>query len=333
MEVSTDWSMRRMDDIVLALDFGGTKLAAAVVDLGKGKIVSPVIRQQTPVSEGASGTLKAMIECGRKVIASLDQPHLVKAVGVSFGGPISSDRKTVLRSIHVSNWDDVSLVDEISKAFNLPAAMDNDGNVAALGEWCFGGYRHTANLAYVQTSTGVGGGFVIGGQPYRGSGLAGELGHYIIELNGSQCMCGRQGCLESICSGWAIARDGRDALLNRDDCPTLKQLSGNNPELVNASMVFEACRALDPACVRIVHKALDGLALMIANLVALIDPQVVVIGGGLTRSRDIFGNYFLPVAQDLMHPFFKERCKIEISSLDGDALLLGAALLTQEKSG
>jgi len=98
-------------------------------------------------------------------------------------------------------------------------------------------------------------------------------------------------------------------------------------------MVFEACRALDPACVRIVHQALDGLALMIANLVALIDPQVVVIGGGLTRSRDIFGNYFLPVAQDLMHPFFKERCKIEISSLDGDALLLGAALLTQEKSG
>lgn len=334
MEVSTDLSTRRMDDIVLALDFGGTKLAAAVVDLGKEKIVSPVIRLQTPVSEGASGTLKAMIECGRKAIASLDQPHLVKAVGISFGGPISSDRKTVLRSIHVSNWDDVSLVDEISKAFNLPAAMDNDGNVAALGEWWFGGYRHLANLAYVQTSTGVGGGFIIGNQPYRGSGLAGELGHYIIELNGPQCMCGRKGCLESICSGWAIARDGRNALLSGNDgYPTLKQLSRNNPAAVNASMVFEACRALDPACVTIVHKALDGLALMIANLVALIDPQVVVIGGGLTRSRDIFGNYFLPVAQDLMHPFFKERCKIEISSLDGDALLLGAALLTQEKSG
>ena len=97
-------------------------------------------------------------------------------------------------------------------------------------------------------------------------------------------------------------------------------------------MVFEAYRALDPACVKIVHRALDGLALMIANLVATIDPQVVVIGGGLTRSRDIFENYFMPVAQDLLHPFFKGRCQIELSTLDGDALLLGAALLTQEEA-
>ncbi len=334
MEVSTAQSTQHMDDIVLSLDFGGTKLAAAVVDLGKGKIVSPVIRQQTPVSEGASGTLKAMIECGKKAIDSFDEPRSVSAVGISFGGPVSSDRKSVLRSIHVSNWNDVLLVDEIREAFKLPAAMDNDGNVAALGEWWFGGYRHLSDLAYVQTSTGVGGGFIIGGRPYRGSGLAGELGHYIIDANGAQCMCGRKGCLESICSGWAIARDGRDALLKgNNDCPTLKQLSGNNPESVNASMVFEACRALDPACVAIVHRALNSLALMIANLTALIDPQVVVIGGGLTRSRDIFENYFMPVAQELMHPFFKGRCKIEISALDGDALLLGAALLTREKDG
>jgi glucokinase len=332
MEISTDWSAQCMDDIVLALDFGGTKLAAAVVDLGKGEIVSPVICQRTPVSEGASGTLKAMIECGTQAITAFGRRELVKAVGISFGGPVSSDRKSVLRSIHVSNWDNVSLVDEISKAFKLPAMMDNDGNVAALGEWWFGGYRHLTNLAYVQTSTGVGGGFVIGQKPYRGSGRAGELGHYVIDLNGAQCMCGRRGCVESICSGWAIARDGRDALLN-DDCPTLRQLCRNNPELVNAEMVFAACRALDPACVTIVHKALDGLALMVTNVVSLIDPQVVVIGGGLTRSRDIFENYFLPVAQDLMHPFFKGRCKIEISPLDGDALLLGAALLTQEKVG
>lgn len=332
MDSSTAWSApQRMEDIVLALDFGGTKLAAAVVDLGKGKIVSPVIRQATPVSEGGRGTLKAMIACGTQALAAFAQPGLVKAVGISFGGPVSSDRKSVLRSIHVSNWDHVSLVDEISQAFRLPAVMDNDGNVAALGEWWFGGYRHLTNLAYVQTSTGVGGGFIMGRQPYRGSGLAGEIGHYILELNGPQCMCGRRGCLESICSGWAIAREGRAALSNEPaGCPTLRQLSRNQPEAVDAAMVFEACRALDPACVTIVQRALNGLALMVANLVTCLDPQVVVIGGGLTRSRTIFEDYFMPVAQDLMHPFFKGRCQIEISTLDGDALLLGAALLTQE---
>ena len=334
MGISADRSAPHMDGAVLSLDFGGTKLAAAVVDVGKGKIVSPVIRRQTPVSEGAGGTLQSMIECGKQALASIDQPQLVKAVGISFGGPVSTDRKSVLRSIHVSNWNNVSLVDEISRAFNLPAAMDNDGNVAALGEWWFGGHRHLENLAYVQTSTGVGGGLIFGNQLYRGAGLAAELGHHIIELNGPQCMCGRMGCLESICSGWAIARDGRAALLKGADssCPDLAQLSGNDPNAVDASMVFEACRALDPACVKIVHRALDGLALMIANLVATIDPQVVVIGGGLTRSRDIFENYFMPVAQDLLHPFFKGRCQIELSTLDGDALLLGAALLTQEEA-
>lgn len=325
-----DWFAKRMDDLVLALDFGGTKLAAAIVDLGKEKIVSPIIRQQTPVSEGAAGALKVMIACGTKALAAVDQPRLIKAIGISFGGPVSKDRKTVLLSNHVANWNGAPLVAEISQAFQLPAVMDNDGNVAALGEWRFGGYHHLDNLAYVQISTGVGGGFVFGRHPFRGSGLAGEVGHYLVELNGPQCACGRQGCLESICSGWAIARDGREALSKGPgDCPTLRQLSQNQPEAVNASMVFEACRAFDPACVTIVRRALNSLVIMVANLITCVDPQVVVIGGGLTRSRDVFEKYFIPVVQDQMHPFFKGRCQIKFSTLDGNALLLGAALLTQ----
>jgi glucokinase len=320
-------------DLVLALDFGGTKLAAAVVDLGQEKIVSPVIRQPTPVAQGASGTLKAMIECGRQALAALDPPAPVKAVGISFGGPVSKDRKSVLLSNHVANWNGAPLVNEISQAFQLPAVMDNDGNVAALGEWWFGGYRNLDNLAYIQISTGVGGGFIFGRELYRGSGLAGEAGHYIVDVNGPQCSCGRQGCLESVCSGWAIARDGKAALSKAaDNCPSLRQLSQNKPEAVTAAMVFEACRALDPACVTIVRSALNNLAIMVVNLITCLDPQVVVLGGGLTRSRDIFEKYFMPVMTEQMHPFFKGRCQIKFSALDGNELLLGAALLTQEQA-
>ena len=163
-----------MDNLVLSLDFGGTKLAAAVVDLGMEKIVSPVIRQPTPVSEGAKGTLEAMVACGVKALTACDQPQLVKSVGISFGGPISNDRKSVTLSNPVADWNGAPLVDQISQAFQLPAVMDNDGNVAALGVWWFGGYRHLDNLAYIQISTGVGGGFIFGRQLYRGSGLAGE---------------------------------------------------------------------------------------------------------------------------------------------------------------
>ena len=99
-----------MSDYVLALDFGGTKLASAIVDLGAGKIVSPIIRQRTPVSEGAGGTLKSMIECGRQALAGFVNSNSVEAVGISFGGPVSDDRKSVLRSLHVSDWDGVPLL-------------------------------------------------------------------------------------------------------------------------------------------------------------------------------------------------------------------------------
>lgn len=321
-----------MEDLVLALDFGGTKLAAAVVDLGMEKIVGPVIRRQTPVIEGASGTLDVMIDCGRTAIKAFHSQTLIKAVGISFGGPVSNDRQSVLLSNHVANWNGAPLVAEISRAFQLPAAMDNDGNVAALGEWWFGGHRHLDNLVYIQISTGVGGGLIFNRQLYRGSGLAGEAGHYIVDLNGPRCACGRNGCLESVCSGWAIARDGREAIPKGPlNSPSLVELSKNNPEAVNAAMVFEAARRHDPICESIVHRALNGLSITIVNLITCFDPQIVVLGGGLTRSRDIFEEYLIPIVQERMHPFFKGRCQIEISRLDGNELLLGAAMLTQER--
>jgi glucokinase len=333
MDINTGWSGKSMDGLALALDFGGTKLAAAVIDLGREKIITPIIRQQTPVSEGAGGTLQAMIACGRQALAALDGTQPVKAAGISFGGPVSADRLSVLLSNHVANWNGAPLVAEISQAFGLPAFMDNDGYVAALGEWWFGGYRQLSNLVYIQVSTGVGGGFVFGRQPYRGAGLAAEIGHYMVEAHGPQCSCGRRGCLESLCSGWAVARDGREALAKRPSaCPTLVRLSQNRPEKVNAAMVFEACRALDPACVDIVSAALKSLASVIANLITCLDPPVVVIGGGLTRSRDLFEKYLLPQVNEQTHPFFQGRCRLEFSRLDGQELLLGAALLTQEKA-
>ncbi len=333
MENKPGRSEINMADGILALDFGGTKLAAAVVDLAAEKIVGPVVSKHTPVSEGAKGTLNTMIQCGREALAAFNRPELVKAVGISFGGPVSEDRCSVLRSNHVADWNGAPLVADISHAFHLPARMDNDGNLAALGEWWFGGYRSLENMAYVQISTGVGGGLILDRQLYRGSGLAGEFGHYIVEVNGPQCSCGRKGCLESVCSGWAIARDGRSALaLGSANCPILSQLSQNQAETVTAEMVFEACRKGDPACETIVKNALNSLAIMVVNLITCIDPQVIVLGGGLTRSRDIFEIYFLPVVKEQMHPFFKGRCRVELSTLDGNELLLGAALLTQEKA-
>jgi glucokinase len=324
-------SLQQTNQMLLALDFGGTKLAAAVVDLTTEKFVSPIIREKTPTAQGAHGSLKTMIECGKQAIATLDRPEMVNAVGISFGGPVSTDRLSVLLSNHVAGWNGAQLVEEIRSAFNLPTVMDNDGNVAALGEWWFGGHRHLDDLVYIQISTGVGGGFILHRQLLRGRGLAGEIGHSIVEVDGPRCSCGCKGCLESVCSGWAIARDGRNALAASSECcPHLTQLSQNRTEAVTASMVFEACRAGDQACISIIQKAMNSLAIVTVNLITCMDPQVVVLGGGLTRSQDIFQKYLVPVVQDRMRPLFKGRCQVEISSLDGRELLLGAALLTKE---
>ena len=333
MDINTDLPGQSMAKTVLALDFGGTKLAAAVVNLESEKIVSPIIRKSTPVTEGASGTLKAMIACGKQALAAYGQAESVKAVGISFGGPVSKDRKNVLLSHHVANWNGAPLVDEISHTFQLPAVMDNDGNVAALGEWWFGGHRQLDNLVYLQVSTGVGGGFIFNRQLYRGAGMAGEPGHHIIDANGPLCSCGRQGCLESVCSGWSIARDGREALLHKPAaCPTLVQLSKNEPGNVSAEMVFSAARASDPECRQIISQALNSLAIAVVNLITFLDPEVVVIGGGLTRSKDLFDQFFIPVVNQQLRPLFKDRCQVQFSTLDGKELLLGAAILTREKA-
>lgn len=305
--------------LVLALDFGGTKLAAAVVDLHTERIASPIIRRETPVAEGASGTLSAMIDCGKQALVSFDRPEAVSSVGISFGGPVSADRQNVLRSNHVADWNGAPLVAEISRAFDLPAVMDNDGNVAALGVWWFGGYRHLDNLAYIQVSTGVGGGFILNRSVYRGAGLAGEVGHYLVDTHGPYCSCGRRGCLESYCSGWAIARDGREVMA-RDA----------QRGAITAELVFEACRAGDAASTAIVKAALHHLAITTVNIITCTDAQALVIGGGLTRSRDIFEQYYLPEVHEYMHPFFVDRCQVDFSRLNGNELLLGAALLARQ---
>lgn len=320
------------NNLILSLDFGGTKLAAAVVDLNSEKIVSPVIRRETPVAKGASGTLKAMIECGMQALSTFDQSDHVSSVGISFGGPVSADRRSVLRSNHVADWNGAPLVEAISRAFKLPAVMDNDGNVAALGAWWFGGYRNLANLVYIQASTGVGGGFILGHSLYRGAGLAGEVGHCVVDINGPLCSCGRRGCLESFCSGWAIARDGRIAWSKDTERRSpLAKISNNQPDAISAAMVFAACRMGDPACEAIVQIALRHLAIVTVNLITCTDPQAVVVGGGLTRSRDLFERYYLPVVHEQMHPFFQGRCQVDISKFSGDELLLGAALLAKQE--
>ena len=310
---------------VLALDFGGTKLAAAVVDRATGEI-SALVRRPTPRLQGAPACMETMFDMGKQALnkSGLTAPA---QVGISFGGPVSTDRKKVLMSSHVAGWEGVLLPERAEQVFHCPAVMDNDANAAALGSWHFDAHCEPDNMVYIQVSTGIGSGLILNRGLYRGGGIAGEFGHLTMVPDGPKCMCGKRGCLESVCAGWALARDGREALKTASNKSALYQLCRGNPLQMDAKLLIQAARMGDSQANAIVKRAFTALGIAIANVILILDPQIIMLGGGIAKAESEMRAVLEPVITRELHPSFKERCKLQFSHLDGKETLLGAALL------
>jgi len=225
-----------MTTLILALDFGGTKLTAALFGLeeahakdAKGAESAKEIsswrplptwrylreplpfyslldlrRVITPDNADAAYELAAMVALARDLLAG----RAPAAVGVSFGGPVDFAAGVVRLSHHVRGWEGVPLRDRLAAEFGCPVAVDNDANVAALGEHRYGAGRGLSDLMYITVSTGVGGGWILGGRPWRGhEGMAGEIGHTVADPAGPLCLCGKRGCVERLASGPYMAAD------------------------------------------------------------------------------------------------------------------------------
>jgi glucokinase len=246
-------AMKLDDPNVLALDLGGTKLASAVINPVSGQLLS-FCQSSTPAEKGAAACIQAMFALGKKAVAEANVSSIAR-VGISFGGPVSSDRKQVLRSFHVSGWDGIALPQLASEAFGCPANMDNDANAAALGSWTFDACQEADHMLYIQISTGVGSGFILNKKLYRGQALAGEFGHITIQPGGPQCTCGKKGCVESVCSGWALAREGQAALLKAEAQSPLYKIASTYAGPLDARLVFQAAREGDRASISILHSA------------------------------------------------------------------------------
>ena len=180
--------------LFLALDFGGTKLAVGLVDSGAGRMLAHVRRDSPPSADEAISTMVAMCrECFESTEAIGETP---RAAGISFGGPVSADRQLVLTSHHVPGWTNRPIVAELAKALRLPVVLENDANAQALGEWRYGAGRGYLDVLYVNVGTGIGGGLIVDGKLRRGAhGLAGEIGHIILDPTGPECACGNRGCV------------------------------------------------------------------------------------------------------------------------------------------
>jgi len=309
--------------LILALDFGGSKLAAGVVNLGSRQWVD-YQRRLSPADADVNTDLEIM----RSLIHSLLQDTKPAAMGVSFGGPVDAITGTVRLSHHVKGWENMPLRDLLYKEFGVPVSVDNDANVAALGEHRFGAGQEYDSLMYITVSTGVGGGWILNGQPWRGAeGMAGELGHMVVDPTGPLCLCGKRGCVERFASGPYMAQNARELLEPLRRGEVLRGLVGGDLELLTGQMVSEAAALGDELAQEVLHKAAWALGVGIGNVANLINPELFVLGGGVTKAGEGFWNLVQQVARETALP--EVHFKIMPAALGDEAPLWGAVALAE----
>lgn len=277
-----------------AIDLGGTKLRAIVAD-AEGRVYGEEVRP-SPAPQGPEAVFRGMVDCLDAALGQAGRRRSdLAAVGIASPGAVDAVRGIVPNAPQLPGWRDVPLAEIISRALELPTRLENDATAAALGEHAFGAGRGSRYMLFLTVSTGIGGGIIIDGRLYTGkSGAAGELGHIVIDPDGPPCGCGARGHLEAFASGTAIARRGEE-LVARGESPILAELRRREGP-VTAEMMQRAAQMGDAASRGAFRQAGHYLGLGLASFVNIFNPEVIVIGGGVSAA----GELFLPEAEVTM---------------------------------
>ena len=309
----------------IGVDVGGTKVLGGVVD-EFGAVVKTA-RRETP-REGGRALTQAIADVARELMAEFK----VDSVGVSAAGFVSSDRKTMLATPNIADWNGVDLDYELTSLIGLPVVIENDANAAAWGEARFGAGRGIRNMIMVTIGTGVGGGMVINGDLYRGAyGVAAEFGHIRVVPEGHLCGCGIRGCLEQYGSGSALMRHAREAIAASPDIARNLLSRGNGTiDGLTGQAITDAARDGDTVALAAFKTTGQWIGAGIASLSAVLDPERVVIGGGVIDAGDILLEPIRNSLSNLM-PFAGKHPNPEIvaAELGNEAGLVGVADLAR----
>jgi glucokinase len=311
--------------LILALDFGGTKLAAAVAKKGNRHFQS-YQRTLSPPNANSSTDIQIM----RSLALELLNGNKPAAIGVSFGGPVDFKTGTVRLSHHVEGWENTPLKQILENEFQAPTSVDNDANVAALGEHRYGAGINYESLCYITVSTGVGGGWILNSKPWRGSGgMAGEIGHTIVDPTGPLCLCGKRGCVERLASGPYMAQEARNRLqIELNSGHILRKICQFQPENITGLVINQAAENGDELAREILKKAGWALGVGIGNAANLINPQRFILGGGVTKA----GLHFWETMQQTARQTALPEVEFEIvpAALGDEAPLWGAVALAED---
>jgi len=309
----------------VGIDIGGTKVLGGVVD-ESGAVIRRA-RRDTPAEGGVSLT-QAIAD----VALELMKDDEIESVGVSVAAFISADRKTILATPNIKDWNGVNLDYELTSRIGLPVVIENDANSAAWGEFKFGAGRGKENILMLTVGTGIGGGIVVNSNLYRGSfGIAAEIGHLRIVPGGLLCGCGAHGCFEQYGSGTALLRHAREAIqANSDRARNILGRGDGTIEGVKGSAITEAAREGDELALAVFETTGDYIGAGIASLAVILDPEAVVIGGGVIDAGEILLNP-IRTSMDKYMPFAGKHPHPQIigAQLGNEAGLVGVADLAR----
>jgi glucokinase len=313
---------------IIGVDLGGTKISAGAVSIDGSRVVAvrSVATQPELGPEGVVDRIYSVIE--GVILDAINETgvHRQDIIGIGIGAPGPLDREHGIVVVAPNlGWKDFPLRDRITSRFGLPATLDNDANCATVGEWWLGAARGGRNVVGITIGTGIGGGLIINEQLYHGaSDVAGEIGHTTIDVNGRHCKCGNYGCLEAYASGPAIATRAREALMREDTASLLPALVDGQLDKITAELVYDAAKKGDGLANEIVRDTARYLGAGIASLLNVINPDVVVIAGGVTRAGDAL---FAPLRTEVRRRAFSPAVKaarIVPAELPGTAGVVGA---------
>ena len=308
-------------DLIFAADLGGTHLRAATVDR-EGRIQFRV-KQNTPQGTDAAAIVDAIVcavrECQQQS-ATADQ---ISAVSIVVPGTVNVAEGTVVKAPNLPCLDGFRLAAALTQQLHLPAIVENDANAAAVGEMWRGAAIGCKTIICVTLGTGVGGGIILDGKLWRGvDGAAAEIGHMCVDpFGGVACTCGSRGCLEVFASATAIVRMTREARPRYPD----SVLQGK--EDLTEETIFAAGKGGDELALEIFRRMGVYLGIGLANLINILNPEMIVIGGGVVNGWDLFEKHMHQQVEERAFPLLAARVKIERAKCGDDAGLLGAARL------
>jgi glucokinase len=312
--------------VVIGVDIGGTKVAAGAVD-EQGAILEKM-RVDTP-----SATSSAINDAIADLVWRLRERHEVEAVGMGAPGFVSADRSTVLFTPNLP-WRAEPLGVEMTERLRVPVVVENDANCAAWAEVRFGAARGQRNVVVLTIGTGIGGGIVVGGVLMRGeSGLAAEIGHMNVVIEGGvRCGCGNRGCWEQYGSGRALMRDAQDfARSSPSLAMRMLELAGGDPDKITGPEVTQAAREGDAAALEIFRVVGGSIGYGMADLAAILDPAMFVIGGGVADAGELLRE---PAEKAYLERLTgrgrRPSAKIVIARLGGEAGIVGAGDLARQ---